>query len=251
MVKNLKKDSNSAGKSEGRESRSSFWTRLFDLISPRLCLVCGGRLAESEEYVCSSCMMVLPRSDHAEDPYDNEMARLFWGKIQLERAAAWLYYQPSVSVSNIVQEMKYRNRPAIGRYFGSIMATEFLPKHFYSDIDALVPLPLAKERERQRGYNQAQEIAVGISAVTSIPIVDNAVIRTHFVESQTRKRADERRQNVEGTFKLANPDLLVGRHVLVVDDVVTTGATMTGCCEELQQVEGIRISITSLGFTHG
>jgi len=251
VVKDKKADTHSYRQGSETGFRSSFWTRLFDLIAPRQCVVCGSRLAESEEHVCSCCMMVLPRSDHADDPYENELARLFWGRLPIERAAAWLYYQPGVPVSNIVYELKYHNRPSIGPYFGKIMAEEFLPKLFFRDIDVIVPVPLSKQRERQRGYNQAREIAVGISEVTGIPIVDGAVVRTRFQESQTHKRVDERRENVEGAFELVNADLIAGRHVLVVDDVITTGATMCACCEAISSAPDLRLSIISLGFTHG
>lgn len=227
----------------------SFWTRLFDLIAPRCCAACGNRLAESERHVCLNCLLALPRTHYAEQPYDNPMAQLFWGHFPVEKVAAWFFYQPSSPFSGMIHELKYRRQREIGHFIGRVAAEELSKNHFFDDIDLLIPIPLTKRRQRQRGYNQSLEIARGISDVTGIPVREKVVVRTRFEESQTHKSAKERRENVSGVFELVDSEVISGFHVMVIDDVITTGSTMISCCQELQKAKSVAISVFSAGFT--
>lgn len=226
----------------------SFWSRLLDLISPRLCVVCGNRLAVTEEVVCSKCYLHLPRTDFSHDLYENVMAKLFWGQIKLEKATALFYYEPHAETVQILYEMKYKNHPEIGVVMGRMMAKELMKSGLFEDIDALVPVPLAKKREHERGYNQSLELAKGVSEVTHLPIANQVVRRTKFVDSQTHRGRWERNENVEGVFELVDGDSLSGKHVLLIDDVVTTGATIIACAQEMQKASNVRISVLALGF---
>lgn len=227
----------------------SFWTRLLDLISPRLCVVCGQRLAVSEETLCSKCNLHLPRTGFASNPYENLMAKTFWGQIPLERAAALFYYEPHAETANIIYELKYKNHPEVGLTMGRMTARELQRSGFFEGIDAIVPVPLARKREHQRGYNQSLEIARGVSQITGLPILNKVVRRTAFEGSQTQKSRQERNENVEKVFELADGDSISGKHLLVVDDVVTTGATVIACGKQLTKAGGVRLSVLSLGFT--
>jgi len=227
----------------------SFWTRLLDLISPRLCVVCGQRLAVSEETLCSKCNLHLPRTGFASNPYENLMAKTFWGQIPLERAAALFYYEPHAETANIIYELKYKNHPEAGLTMGRMTARELQRSGFFEGIDAIVPVPLARKREHQRGYNQSLEIARGVSQITGLPILNKVVRRTAFEGSQTQKSRQERNENVEKVFELADGDSISGKHLLVVDDVVTTGATVIACGKQLTKAGGVRLSVLSLGFT--
>ena len=227
----------------------SFWTRLLDLISPRLCVVCGQRLAVSEETLCSKCNLHLPRTGFASNPYENLMAKTFWGQIPLERAAALFYYEPHAETANIIYELKYKNHPEAGLTMGRMTARELQRSGFFEGIDAIVPVPLAWKREHQRGYNQSLEIARGVSQITGLPILNKVVRRTAFEGSQTQKSRQERNENVEKVFELADGDSISGKHLLVVDDVVTTGATVIACGKQLTKAGGVRLSVLSLGFT--
>ena len=180
----------------------SFWRRLLDLISPRLCVVCGHRLSVTEEAICSKCNFHLPRTGFHLNAYDNEMARLFWAQIPIERATAFFYYEPHAQTANIIYELKYKNRSDIGCTVGRMLAKEILPAGFFDGIDGIVPIPLAKKRLRQRGYNQSEEIAQGVSEITGLPILKKAVRRTVFEGSQTNKGRWERHDNVERVFWL-------------------------------------------------
>lgn len=226
----------------------SIWQRLLDLIAPRLCVVCGRRLAPSERVICAVCNLHLPRTGYQLSAYDNPMARLFWGIIPVERVAALFYYEASSRTSNILYDLKYHDHPEIGREMGRLMAREFMAADFFDGIDLIVPIPLARKRQRQRGYNQSRCLAEGISQATGIAVNSHVVRRASFVKSQTQMRRQERQENVEGAFELKDPASVHGRHVLLVDDVITTGATMTACARELLKAGDVRLSLLSLGF---
>ena len=226
----------------------SFWHRLLDLISPRLCVVCGQRLTVSEEIICSKCNLHLPRTGFHQDPYENEMAKLFWHQIPIEQATALFYYESHSKTANILYELKYKNHPEIGEVMGRIIAKELQPSGFFDEIDGIVPVPLAKKRQRQRGYNQSMEIARSVSEITGLPIYNKVARRNAFEGSQTSKGRWERNENVEGVFEVKDVSAIQGKHLLIVDDVVTTGATVIACAKELCKAGNVKVSVLSLGF---
>ena len=227
----------------------SFWHRLLDLIAPRLCVVCGRRLTVTEEVICAKCNFHLPRTDFHRDAYDNEMARLFWGQIPIEKASAIFYYEAHAESANIIYHLKYKNHPEIGEVMGRLMAKELQSAGFFDGIDGIVPVPLARKRLRQRGYNQSEEIARGVSEVTGLPVCQQVVCRKVFQGSQTSKGRWERNENVEHVFELVDPEAIRGQHLLIVDDVVTTGATILACAKQLLKAPDVRLSVLALGYT--
>ena len=227
---------------------------ILDLVAPRACLICGCRLAVQEKAMCTSCNMTLPRTNFAEHALDNTMAQLFWGRIKhMEKAAAWIYYIPQTKVDYLLFALKYHFHPEYGEYFGNLMANEMKNTGFFDGIDCILPIPLTKERRRKRGYNQSEELARGIARVTGLPVVTNAVERKSFDKSQTRLNRLQRMENAEKSFVCThNRDIdLKGKHLLLVDDVVTTGATITACAQELLPYQYSGISILSIGFAKG
>lgn len=226
----------------------SFWHRLFDLISPRSCVVCGHRLTVTEDTICARCSFHLPRTMFHLNPYENEMARLFWGQIPIERATAFFYYEAHAETANILYDLKYKNYPEIGEVMGRMFAREIESSGFFDGIDGILPVPLAKKRQHQRGYNQSQEIARGVSAITNLPVFNKVVRRTNYKGSQTSKGRWERNENVEGVFELSDATAIEGRHLLIIDDVVTTGATVIACAKELLKAPYVKLSVISLGF---
>ena len=226
----------------------SFWRRLLDLIAPRLCVVCGHRLTVTEEVICAKCNFHLPRTGFHHVAYDNEMAKLFWGQIPIEKATAFFYYEAHAETANIIYELKYKNHPEIGNIVGRMLAKEIQPSGFFDGIDGIVPVPLAKKRLRQRGYNQSMEIAQGVSEMTGLPIYKKVVRRNSFKGSQTNKGRWDRQENVEHVFELTDATAVNNKHLLIIDDVITTGATCIACAKALCQSGNIRISILALGF---
>ncbi len=226
-----------------------WWTRIVDFIAPRSCVICGRRLSPTERSLCSVCVLHLYRTTFQFTPEDNEMAQLFWGLLPVERTAALIYYEPRSETAALIYKLKYGHRPDIGEDLGRIMAEEMKPAGFLDGIDILLPIPLSKKRYWQRGYNQSEMLARGMSEVTGLPVITKAVRRTNFRQSQTSLTRKERQENVEGTFVLRHPELLENKHVLLIDDICTTGATLLACSEAIRSVKGIHISILTLGFT--
>lgn len=228
---------------------NNFCVSLLRLVAPKACVVCGAALGVGENVICSVCTSHLPRTYQWKSPCDNLMARLLWGRIAVEKAAALLYFEPQSEVSHIVYSFKYQNHPENAEHMGRLAAKELSISGFFNGIDALVPVPLARSRQRSRGYNQSHEIAKGISGITGIPVIKGAVTRRTFTESQTHKSRWERIENVESVFELKRPELLRGKHILVIDDVVTTGSTVAACSQEIVKSGDVRISVFALGLT--
>ena len=227
---------------------NSFFTRLLDLVAPRTCVVCGNRLSIEEEILCATCNFRLPRTEYSYDAYDNEMAKVFWGRIPVERCAPFMYYQAQSASANLIYQLKYNNRPDIGEYLGKMMAEEFKKDYFFEDIDLIIPIPLEWKRQRQRGYNQSLMVARGVSDATGLPIDTDIIIRKVYESSQTEKNRWMRNDNVEGVFQLLQPEKAQGKHILLIDDVVTTGATVCSCGQEPAKAGDVKISVLSIGF---
>ena len=190
--------------------------QLLDIIAPRLCCACGRRLNYNEVVFCATCMMRLPRTPFLKHPYDNEMAQTFWGRVaHFEKAYAFIYHQPHSDSARAVYKIKYFDMPDIGVDIGEIMGKMMKEARFTDDIDVILPVPLAKERKRQRGFNQSEMIAQGISYATGISVVTGAVSRVSFHGSQTKRDRQGRTENVENAFRLKNGKLVTGKHVLI------------------------------------
>ena len=227
----------------------NWWSSILDLISPRQCVVCGERLTPTERSICSVCLRHLPRTTYQFTPDDNPMAQLFWHLTPIERAAALIYYEPHSEMARIVYQLKYGQRPDIGEDMGRLMAVEMEFARYFEDIDALLPVPLARKRLRQRGYNQSERLAEGIRQKTGLPVITRAVSRKHFLQSQTQLSRHERQENVQDIFELRDERPLKGRHLLLIDDICTTGATLIALVDAIKHVEGIRLSVLTFGFT--
>ena len=220
-----------------------------DTIMPRRCEQCGVRLGIDEHMLCMMCSMMMPRlADHL-SPYDNETVRRMWGRLEVERGASVLLYTPHTPMADVIYRMKYANRPDIAEQFGILMASEMMPSGFFDDIDLIIPLPLHRRRERERGYNQSLELARSLSQVTHIPVCTKAVKRTRYTISQASLSHYARSTNVLGAFSVVDAHLVRGKHVLLVDDIITTGASLYACGKELLGVEGVRLSFLTLGRT--
>ncbi len=226
----------------------SFLNDLRDFFFPRLCLTCGARLLKDEDGFCCSCMTDFPYTNIGNKP-GNEVEKYFWGRFPIERATSVFYYAKGGSVAHILYAMKYYGRYRLCEKMGKLMAHELLSCGFFEGIDCMVPVPLHKSRLRGRGYNQSFLLAKGISDVTTIPVFDNVLVRLRNNVTQTHKGAFERWQNVDRLFQATEKScVLEGKHILLVDDVLTTGATLVACADALSAIKDIRISVITLAW---
>lgn len=218
---------------------------LADFFFPRYCMLCGSRLSWQEKHICLSCNVRLPRTDFhtVEHSY---LEKLFWGILPIERAASFLYYKDPIRT--LFLHFKYKNTPELATYMASLYAREIKDSGFFDDIDVIVPVPLHWKRYLKRGYNQCYYIAKGINTETGIPISTKVVKRVENNVSQTKYNSTMRKGNVSNIFQLTHPEEVEGKHVLLVDDIVTTGSTLISCAETFADVPGVRISILTLGF---
>ena len=217
------------------------------LIAPQRCVICGRRLRSDEKHICFSCYARLPFTNIRGEK-GNKIEKLFWGQFPIARANAFLKYSPHSDTSRIFLQLKYGNRPQVGYIFGRYMANDIIETDFFETIDCIIPLPLAKKRLKERGYNQSEAISKGISDVTGIPLDTHSVIRAIANQTQTRLHAEERKANVKNIFALTPDHTLNGKHVLLVDDILTTGATLLSCAQEIARAEHVTISIMVLGL---
>lgn len=224
---------------------------LGELFYPRLCVVCGNRLAEGEEVICTSCNIHLPRTNQ----YlyrNNEVEKIFWGKVHLERAASFFYYSKGSSYNRMIHLLKYRGKKELGENLGKMCAQELQQKDFWEGIDLLIPVPLHKDREKKRGYNQSEYLARGISELTGIPCCTSLVKRVVNTDTQIHQTVFERMENISGAFEWEShvAESLAGKHLLLIDDVLTTGSTLLSCISALPGKDRIRVSIFTLCMAH-
>ena len=222
------------------------WIHNFlQLFYPRLCLYCDERLTESEQYLCLHCFCELPRT-HYHRRADNPVLKLFTGFFSINEIASFLFFEREGKVQRLVHSFKYFGNKQLAQYLGKVAALEMKNDGLFDDIDMLIPVPLHPKKKRKRGYNQAEWIAKGIEQVYLRPISTDVIVRNIDTVTQTRKTVYERNLNVEEIFSLKNADSIEGKHILLIDDVITTGATLRACIKTLSAIPEIRISIFSL-----
>jgi ComF family protein len=193
------------------------------LLYPRECTCCHQSLLRQEKFICFDCLVGLPRNQfHLEQ--GNPVERLFWGRLTIEKATSYFHFQKGSKYQKMLHALKYKGVRDIGVEMGRMMAAEISDSGFFGGIDRIVPVPLHPAKEKKRGYNQSDAIAEGISQMVSIPVDNTSLQRARHSDTQTRKGRWERWKNVETLFHVANPEALAGKHVLLVDDVVTTGS---------------------------
>lgn len=218
------------------------------LLFPRICHGCGNHLLRNEKVICIECYVMIPRTNYHLNP-DNPVARLFWGRCRIEKAAAFSFYTRDSRIRKLIHHLKYRGAKEIGYELGRIYALSLLPSGFLNDIDAIIPVPLHRSKIRKRGFNQSDMIARGISDISGIPVGERLLVRSEATATQTRKSRYDRWTNVEGIFRVTDRGSLAGRHVILVDDVITTGSTLEACADELLKTGDTKVSVLSLAFS--
>ncbi len=221
---------------------------IVDLLLPRYCKVCGRRLDTGEEHLCVPCLLGMPRMDY--DPAEISPAeRLLLTERPLVRAASYMMYEKESDYRRILYHLKYYGHPSVGSWMAETAARELARKGFFDGIGLIVPVPLSKRKRRRRGYNQCTYIAQGISRVTGLEIEENAVCRSSGGVRQAGLGKYQRWGNADGIFSVACPQRLEGCHILIVDDVLTTGATLCSMISAIAQaVPDIRVSVFTLAL---
>ncbi|CAM4126124.1 comF family protein [Pedobacter westerhofensis] len=218
----------------------------FNLIFPDLCNACGQQLYHGEQQICTACLYDLPYTDfhvYAE----NAVAKLFYGRIRCQWAMAMLYFRKGTKAQRLVHQLKYRSQPDLGFRLGALLG-EKLAVQPGEKPDLIIPVPLHPKKERSRGYNQSRMIADGISSVLHIPVGSTQLNRLRATGTQTKRNRYDRYQNMQSVFSLAGTAELRGKHVLLVDDVITTGATLEACGQVLLEGGVAKLSIAALAF---
>jgi len=217
------------------------------LFYPNLCVICRKPFVADENYFCLECFLKLPKTNYHLNP-DNQASDRFAGKIPLAKAASYLYYNKGGIAPNLIAEIKYRDNRNLGEWMGALLSKEWFSSDFFQDIDYLVPVPLHPSKERKRGFNQAEMIALGIARVTGIPIDTKNVFRKEANTTQTKKGLFERWKNTKDLFEVKNLDFFKNKHVLIVDDVLTTGSTLEAVAQSILKAGGVKISLLSLAI---
>ena len=217
---------------------------ILNLFYPRVCAACGEPLLKDEDTVCLKCRYTLPRTGYEHHP-DNPVAQSFYGRVRLHAATSCFFFAKSGKVQHLIHQLKYKGNKYAGMFLGEQIGESIKDEPLFQGIDYIIPVPLHPKRERQRGYNQSLVIAFGIHEATGIPIGDKYLVRGVYTETQTHKSAEERFKNVKDIFKVRFADELKGKHVLLVDDVLTTGATLESCAHQLENIPGIKISVAT------
>jgi ComF family protein len=220
---------------------------LVQLFYPQGCAACGIPLVPGEEVLCLGCVLQLPYTRFHHQEY-NRAAQHFAGRIPLEAASSFLYFTKEGVVQQLMHSFKYKNQKDVGRFLGQLFAAELSSLPGFTRVDALVPVPLHRKRRYHRGYNQAGIIAASMAAAWQKPVFDRVLLRSRHTESQTHKSRRERIVNVRDAFEVKRPDQVAGKHLLLVDDVLTTGATLESCARALLQAGCARISIATLAL---
>jgi len=219
---------------------------LLHLLFPHICDSCGSDIIDEASNLCMKCIAEMPQTNfhlHANNPIE----KIFWGRLPIINATAQYYFVKESMMQHLMHQLKYKGNKELGKQLGRLMGHDLKKASRFNSIDLLVPLPLFPSKEKRRGYNQATILCEGIAEVMNVEISRDAIIRTQFTETQTRKGRLERWQNMEGKFHLMNPEKIRNKNILLVDDVITTGATLEACGHELLQAS-LKLSIATLCY---
>lgn len=224
------------------------FNELLHLFFPHVCEGCGSDIIDKDHQLCLRCIAKLPVSNFLTQQ-GNAVEKKFYGRMPVKNAGAAYYFTKDSILEKLIYALKYRNNKDIGFYLGKLVGRYLLETHHYDSVDVLVPLPLNPRREKKRGYNQATVLCEGIASTWQKPVYDKAVIRKVYTETQTKKDRISRWQNMDGVFMVNDATALTNKHVLLVDDIITTGATLEACGSEIVKVPGASLSIATLAYT--
>ena len=212
-----------------------------NMLFPNLCVLCNNYLAHTETILCDHCTYTLPKLEES-----GTLDRIFWGRAKIEYSHALLHFKSGNSIQKLLHHIKYKNNQELAIIMGRMMAQAFLSFKLFEECDTLIPVPLHIKKMRKRGYNQSSLLAKGINEILKKELLDNLLIRTRSTETQTKKTRYNRFENMKNVFKVIDKSLIENKHVVLIDDVITTGATLEGCIYALQKESNCKVSICCL-----
>lgn len=227
-----------------------FLNHLINLFYPQVCAACGNLLMKGEKSVCLSCRYLLPKTGYEKD-IDNPLAKSFWGQFDFHAVTAEYFFSKTGKIQHLLHQLKYQGNRDAGFFLGQQIGESIKDAELFQGIDYLVPIPLHPKKEFIRGYNQSYVIAQGVEDVTNIPIVKYGLVRTVFTSTQTKKTRDERWANVKDIFVIKENEIFENKHILLIDDVLTTGATLMAAGRTLMSVNGVKVSAATAACASG
>ena len=225
----------------------NIFQNLISLFYPEICPACGNLLHTDEKTVCLSCHFLLPKTGY-ETMADNPVARMFWGRTHLHAVSACYFFAKQGRVQHLIHELKYKRNREAGLFLGREMAVEIAKAPLFAGIDFIVPVPLHPKKIKLRGYNQSEVLAQGMNELLKVIVSTDNLVRAVATSTQTKKSREARWKNVKDIFVLRQPDRFVGKHILLIDDVITTGSTIEACVHALEKADGIKITVASAAF---
>jgi ComF family protein len=217
------------------------------LFFPRICNACEAVLLKNEETICTRCLHTLPRTNfhlHRQNP----VTEVFWGRLPIESASAYLYFAKAGRVQHLIHQFKYKGQLEVGRLLGTMFANDLHKSPYFKNIEGVIPVPLHWSKQKARGFNQSEVFGRAMATAMNVPLMDDVLKREKATATQTRKSRFERWKNVSYVFKLTNPERIAGKHILLVDDVITTGATIEACASAVLDVSGTKVSLAFLAM---
>ncbi|WP_181304798.1 ComF family protein [Rufibacter sp. XAAS-G3-1] len=219
------------------------------LLFPEDCRACAGELAMGEEVICSHCRIKLPYTDFHLSPTANPLHEVFWGRVSLQLATAYLKFQEKGRVQRLLHQLKYKGQEEVGKVLGKWLGVQLREQEDFRTIDVVVPVPLHPSKLRQRGYNQVEGFAQAIAQSLEIPMAADALQRNRLSTTQTAKNRQDRWEAMQQLYAIHQAQKVKGKHVLLVDDVITTGATIEACAQILLQHGASAVSVASIAYT--
>ncbi len=226
---------------------SGYLADFLSLLFPELCPACGEALVVNEKIICTDCLYNLPITNFHQQP-DNIVARQFWGKINIQGAYSLYYFSKGGKVQNLMHHFKYKGMHGIGNILGNIAGNQLNTNDAFVGVDYIIPVPLHKSRLKQRGYNQSLCFAEGIAQKLQATVEHNNLMRVKATETQTHRSRFARFENMQEVFVVKDAERLKNKHVLLVDDIVTTGSTLEACGIELLKIQGLKLSIATIAY---
>ncbi len=226
-----------------------FFKDIQHIFFPNICVGCDNILTSSEKHLCAFCLHQLPTTQFTLNN-DKTITKMFYGRLQLENATALLFYTKKGIVQKLIHQLKYRGNQEIGSFLGAWLGKEMFQSKLYENIDFIIPVPLHSKRFEQRGYNQVTTFGKQLSKELKVPFVNNILIRKRATKTQTNKIRLDRWNNKEELFFVTDQNQFMNKRVLLIDDVITTGATLEMCCNEINKLNNVKISIAVMAITN-